>query len=144
MVRRGGGPPPPDSVCPVFFNPTNQRRHSSNPDFWVQPPPVKPFFAAHGSDLAHSRQEGWECLLLAFRAAIRSRSPSTTIFLENLSSSGRVVNALECAESGIPTLLLRFWMSRFCDNFVLKLIRRHPWATRSVVESFFSHQVILY
>jgi len=144
-----GGGPPADLVSPVFFpltqrsnatiaTPLSERRERANATTWV----LKAFIA--GSDLLHAKQEHWECLLLAFRAAIRARIPSLATFLGNLRSTGRVGNVDECAESGIPMPVFRFWMSLFCDNFILQVIRKHQWGIKSVVEHFFANTVIIF
>ena len=113
------------------------------PQTWKKEIPLKPFFVDR-HDLLHSKQEWWECLLLAYRAAVRSRVPSLDTFLENLRTFGTIVNVNECAESGIPILFLRMWMSHFCGMFRLQTIRKHQWNSRSEVQKFFANQVCLY
>ena len=133
--KRGGGGTPPDSALRIFILP---EQAEANPRTVF---PLKPFVPPGGSDLLHSTQQGWECLLLAFRAAIRARVPSMTNFVDDLDKSNQVLNAAECAESGIPLPVFRFWLSRFCPNFALQLIRRHPWSSKSVVQDYFAKQV---
>ena len=135
-MKRGGGPPP-DGIFPVFV--INQESRPVSTKAFV---PLKPFIAAARSDLLHSRQDRWECLLLAFRAATRSRTPTLAMFMQNLRSTGRIRNVDECAESGIPVQFLRLWVSEFCGNYTLQVVRRHQWSNKFVVEHFFETQVI--
>jgi hypothetical protein len=104
--------------------------------------PLRPYFSETGSDLLHSHQQFWECLLLAFRAAVRARGPSLGVFLEELRSTDRFRNVDESAESGISFEALRIWLSAFRPDLYLLTIRRHQWAIKSVVIDFFAQQVL--
>jgi hypothetical protein len=132
--KRGGGPPR-DVGPPMFI----LRNPNPVPQVDV---PLRPFFSETGSDLLHSRQQFWECLLLAFRAAVRARGPSLRAFLDDLRSTDRFRNVDESAESGISFEALRIWLSAFRPDLYLLTIRRHQWSIKSVVNNFFGQQVL--
>ena len=96
------------------------------------------------ADLLHSRQEGWECLLLAFRAGIRSRVPCFQIFLDQLKGLAQYVNLDECHNYGIPMMLFMSWRFHFWKTHILIKVRQHQWSNRTLTKDFFSNNVSLY
>ena len=136
MRKRGGGPPSLEEPEPIFLLPRSDSKKQRRP-----PPLCVPFRTDSPTDLLHARQEGWECLLLAFRAAIRSRGPSFQVFLDQLRSLNKYMNLEECENSGIPMMLLQSWKYHFCDNISLIKIHGHNWPFKDVSRNFFAEEV---
>jgi hypothetical protein len=83
-------------------------------------PQLSPYFS--NQPLGHARQVGWDCLLHAFRACVRSRIPTQDTFIANCSALG-FVDAAERQRSGFSTDMLRKWLAAHMSGIVLKKIR---------------------
>ena len=92
-------------------------------------PDLSPYFS--NQPLGHARQVGWDCLLHAFRACVRSRIPTQDTFIANCVTLG-FVDAAERQRSGFSTEMLRKWLAAHMSGIVLKKMKRLNFARVSL------------
>ena len=83
-------------------------------------PPLTPFYSDH--PLGHAAQNGWDCLLHAFRACIRLRVPTLEQFISDCTSMG-FVGVSNNRRVGFSIQMLRMWLHRHMPLYALKLMK---------------------
>jgi hypothetical protein len=110
-----GGPAPTAIVGPPVL--IRQPSEFPKPEQTRQRLPLAPYLS--DLPLSHAAQDGWDCVLHAFRSCIRSRAPSLETFIADCTTVG-FVGVGDYRKVGFPIGLLRFWLSRNMPTIVLK------------------------
>ena len=104
-------------VGPNYGHPTSGKPPESKEK--PSRPPIEPFYSE--ARLAHACQTGWDCVLHAFRACVRSRSPTLDTFISDCTKLGFVV-ADDQRRSGLSIGMLRIWLFHHWPQYALKKI----------------------
>ena len=95
----------------------------------VPRPKLTPYWS--NNPLIHARQDGWDCLLHAFRACVRSRVPTRDTFVEDCLKLG-FQGVAHRQQIGYNIQMLRKWLSVHMPPIALKKMKKRNFSRVSL------------